>query len=318
MKAVRIHEFGGVDVLRLEDLPQPEPGEGEVLLRISAASANPVDYKIRKGGYPAVKADQLPVTLGRDAAGVVAGLGAGVAGRLAEGDEVYAMLPQDRGAFAEWATAPAAVCARKPVSLDMIQAACVPLAALTAWQGLFVHGRLEAGQRVLIHGASGGVGPFAVQFARSRGAEVLATASGDKRDFVRSLGADRVIDYHSERFEDVARDVDLVYDMIGGDTQARSWSVLRRGGRLVSTVQEPDAARAREAGVTAMRYTAQPDGGQLAEIAGLIDRGEVKVTVDRVFPLDRAAEAEDRLEHGHVKGKVVLDVAAGHGTPPPA
>jgi NADPH:quinone reductase-like Zn-dependent oxidoreductase len=307
MKAVRIHEFGGTDVLRLEDLPRPEPELGEVLIEICAASVNPVDYKIREGRYPPIREANLPMTLGRDAAGVIAAVHAHVEGFVA-GDEVYLMLPQDRGGYAEWATAPAEACAKKPKTLDMVQAASVPLAALTAWQGLFTYGDLKDGQRVLIHGASGGVGPFAVQFAKARGAYVFATTSGDTRDFVEGLGADRVIDYRDERFEDIASDLDLVYDLIGGETEARSWQTLKRGGRLISTVHEPDAAKAAAAGVSARRYTAQPDGGQLAEIAKLIDSHMVKVTVERVFPLGEAGEAERHLQDDHVTGKVVLDL----------
>jgi NADPH:quinone reductase-like Zn-dependent oxidoreductase len=308
MKAVRIHEFGSADVLKVEDLPRPSPAAGEVLIEVRAASVNPVDYKIREGKYPPVKAEQLPVTLGRDAAGVVTRLGGGVTA-VAEGDEVFVMLPPDRGGYAEWVTAPASLCAIKPISLDMIQAASVPLAALTAWQGLFTYGELTEGQRVLIHGASGGVGPFAVQLAVAKGAEVYATASAENRPFVESLGARRVIDYRAERFEDVVHDLDLVYDLIGGETEARSWQVLKRGGRLISTVHEPDAGRAAEAGVIARRYTCQPNGGQLAEIARLIDGGQIKVSIDKVFPLDEAAAAERRLQHDHVTGKVVLDVS---------
>jgi NADPH:quinone reductase-like Zn-dependent oxidoreductase len=308
MKAVRIHEFGGTDVLKLEDLPKPQPAAGEVLIRIHAAGVNPVDYKIREGKYPAVKADQLPVTLGRDMAGVVCALGEGVS-ELAVGDDVFALLPPDRGAYAEWVAAPAAICAPKPAALDFIQAASAPLAALTAWQGLFTHGGLKAGQRVLIHGASGGVGPFAVQLAKAFGAEVFATASGANRSFVQGLGADRVIDYHSEKFEDIVPDVDLVYDLIGGDTETRSWQVIKRGGVLISTVHEPDAQKASAAGVTAKRYTCQPDGGQLRQIADLIDEGKVNVTIDRVFALNQAAEAERRLKDDHITGKVVLRIS---------
>ncbi|WP_158915660.1 NADP-dependent oxidoreductase [Caulobacter sp. S45] len=311
MKAVRIHEFGGPEVLKLEELPQPEAGPGELLIEVQAASANPVDYKIRKGDYPAVKADQLPIVLGRDIAGIVQKLGIGVSD-FVEGDEVFTMLPQDRGAFAEWVAAPANVCALKPASLDMVQAASVPLAALTAWQGLFDHGGLKAGQRVLIHGATGGVGPFAVQFARAKGAEVFATASSDGIEFVKGLGAHRAIDYRAERFEDIVHDVDLVYDLIGGETEDRSWQVLKRGGALISTVHEPDAEKAAKAGVQASRYTAQPNGEQLREIARMIDAGEVKVTLDKVFPLASAAEAETHLENDHVRGKVVLTVGAQH------
>jgi NADPH:quinone reductase-like Zn-dependent oxidoreductase len=308
MKAVRIHEFGAVDVLKLEDLPKPSPASAEVLIQVRAAGVNPVDYKIREGLYPAVTQDKLPVTLGRDAAGVVAGIGDGVA-TLKIGDEIFVMLPQDRGGYAEWVTAPADVCARMPDALDMMQAASVPLAALTAWQGLFTHGALKGGQRVLIHGASGGVGPFAVQFAKVAGAKVFATASAETRAFVEGLGADRFIDYHAERFEDVADDVDLVYDLIGGETEERSWQVLKRGGTLISTVHQPDAAKAGAAGVTAKRYTAQPDGQQLKEIAGLIDDGRVRVAIDKVFPLEEAAEAERHLKDDHVVGKVVLTMA---------
>ncbi|MGH7023546.1 MAG: NADP-dependent oxidoreductase [Caulobacteraceae bacterium] len=308
MKAVRIHEFGGVEALAIEDVPKPAPAEGEVLIEIRAASVNPVDYKMREGRYPPVKAEQLPITLGRDVAGIVTELGEGVM-RFQPGEAVFAMLPPDRGGYAEWVAAPAKICALKPALLDMVQAASVPLAALTAWQGLFTHGHLDAGQKVLIHGASGGVGHFAVQLARARGAEVWATAAGETRAFVEGLGAYRVVDYHSERFEDVVHDMDLVYDLIGGETQDRSWQVLKRGGALVCTVQAPDQEKARAAGVTATRYTCQPDGEQLATIAGMIDRGEVRVTIDRVFPLKDAAEAERHLEQDHVKGKVVLEIA---------
>ena len=309
MKAVRIHEFGGTNVLRVEQVPRPSPGPGEVLVFVYAASVNPVDYKIREGRYPPVQTDQLPITLGRDVAGVVLAIGLDVGG-LGTGDEVFAMLPPDRGGYAEWVSAPADICARMPSSLDFVQAASVPLAALTAWQGLFDHGGLQAGQRVLIHGASGGVGPFAVQFAKARGAEVFATASGEALAFVRRLGADRVIDYKTERFEEIVHEADLVYDLIGGETEARSWQVLKRGGTLVSTVRQPDADKAAAAGVRAARYTAQPNGAQLAEIAALIDAGKVQVTVERVFPLAQAAEAERHLKDDHVVGKVVLEVAA--------
>ncbi|HEY1562232.1 MAG TPA: NADP-dependent oxidoreductase [Caulobacteraceae bacterium] len=309
MKAIRIHEFGDTGVLELEELPEPIPAAGEVLIEVRAASVNPVDYKIREGKYPAVTSEMLPVTLGRDVAGVIAAVGEG-ATDFETGDEVFAMLPPNRGGFAEWVTAPAEICAAKPVRLDMVQAASVPLAALTAWQGLFTYGGLKAGQRVLIHGASGGVGPFAVQFAKVRGAKVFATASAETRAFVEGLGADRVIDYQAERFEEIVKGADLVYDLVGGETEDRSWQVLERGGTLISTVHQHDAAKAAEAGVTARRYTAQADGGQLREIAKLIDDGKVRVAIDRVYPLDQAAEAERHLENDHVVGKVVLEVAA--------
>jgi len=302
MKAVRIHEFGGPDVLRLEDLPRPTPGPDEVLVRVAAASVNPVDYKMRNGGLPA---DALPLTLGRDLAGVVEAGGSG----LQAGAAVYAMLDRDRGGYAQFVAVKAVHCAPKPARLDFIQAAAVPLAGLTAWQGLFDNGGLQAGQMVLIHGASGGVGHMAVQFARAHGARVIATCSSRDVDFVRGLGAAEVIDYHAERFEDRVHDVDLVYDLVGGETQDRSWAVLKDGGAMVSTLQAPDPAKAAAKHARAAHYMAQPSGAQLAEIGALIDAGQVMPTITDVFPLGQAAQAERELEHDHVRGKIVLDVS---------
>jgi NADPH:quinone reductase-like Zn-dependent oxidoreductase len=305
MHAVRIHEFGGPEVLRLEDVPDPEPGRGEILVEITAGSVNPVDYKIRNGGY--LQPDKLPLTLGRDIAGVVRRCGAGE--RTFElGQAVYAMLPSDRGGYAEQVAVPEVLCARKPERLDFVQAAAVPLAALTAWQGLFDHGKLEQGQLVLIHGAAGGVGHFAVQFARARGAQVIATCGPQDKGFVLGLGAKEVIDYKAERFEDEVEKVDLVFDLIGGDTQARSIGIIRPGGALISTLNEPDKAKLAERGIRGGRYTAQPNGDQLEQIGRLIDSGRVTPAVDRTYPLARAAEAEDWLEHRHVRGKIVLTV----------
>jgi NADPH:quinone reductase-like Zn-dependent oxidoreductase len=273
---------------------------------VHASSVNPVDYKIRKGAY--VKEDRLPITLGRDIAGVVTRCGAAVE-EFEVGDPVYALLPHEQGAFAEFVTIPAEVCARKPVRLDFNQAAAVPLAALTAWQGLFNQGGLQEGQSVLIHGASGGVGHFAVQFAVARGATVIATCTGEDREFVRSLGATTVVDYKTEDFRDAVRTVDLVFDLVGGETQMRSWDVVREGGVLVSTVGEPDRAKATERKAMGLTYMAEPDGAQLGEIARLIDSGRVTPHIDRVFPLEASAEAERRLEQEHVRGKLVLQVA---------
>jgi NADPH:quinone reductase-like Zn-dependent oxidoreductase len=305
MHAVRIHEFGGPEVLRLEDIPDPQPGPGEVLVEVKASSVNPVDYKIRNGGY--LQPDQLPLTLGRDISGVVRRCGAGER-NFEQGQAIYAMLPFDRGGYAEMAAIPEAACARKPERLDFVQAAAVPLAALTAWQGLFDHGKLEQGQLVLIHGAAGGVGHFAVQFARARGAQVIATCSAEDQGFVLGLGAKEVIDYKAERFEDEVEKVDLVFDLIGGDTQTRSFAIVREGGALISTLNEPDRQKLAEHGIRGGRYTAQPNGDQLEQIGRLIDSGRVTPAVDRTYPLARAAEAEDWLEHRHVRGKIVLTV----------
>lgn len=304
MKAVRIHHFGGPEVLQQDDIARPEASGGKLLIRVAAASVNPVDYKIRKGGYPLVTDKDLPVTLGRDVAGVVETAG----GSFAAGDEVYAHLDWADGGYAEFALCAPVGVAAKPSSLNMVEAAAVPLAATTAWQGLFDQGGLKAGERVLIHGASGGVGAFAVQFARIAGAEVVATASADQIERVRALGAAQVIDHKAQRFEDEVRDVDLVFDLIGKETQARSFQTLKRGGRLISTVQEPDAVKAEAAGVTAKRYMATPNAGQLANVARLIDSGQVQVTVAKVFELDETTDAHRCLEADHPHGKIVLRI----------
>ncbi|MDB5444435.1 MAG: oxidoreductase [Phenylobacterium sp.] len=305
MKAVRIHEFGGPDALKLDDLPKPRPGPGEVLVRVLAASVNPVDYKIRQGGY--LSADALPLTLGRDIAGLVETVGDGVTG-FQPGDAIYAMLDRSHGGYAEYVAEKAENCAKKPERLDFIRAAAVPLAGLTAWQGLFDQGGLRSGQRTLIQGAAGGVGHFAVQFAKARGAEVIATCSGEDVDFVRRLGADQVIDYQAERFEDRVRDVDLVYDLVDGESQDRSWAVLKDGGVMVSTLKEPDKAKAAAKHARGVHYMAQPNGAQLTEIARLIDAGQVTPHIEAVFPLSQAGQAEQALETRHVRGKVVLEV----------
>ncbi len=306
MKAIRMHRFGGPEVLQPDEIEQPKPQAGEILIRVSAASVNPVDYKMRQGGYPMAKPEDLPIILGRDVAGVVAE--AGGSGFKA-GDEVYVHLDWKRGGYAEFVATSERGVAKKPQSLDMIAAAAVPLAAITAWQGLFTHGGLQAGQRVLIHAASGGVGGFAVQFAKAHGAYVYATASGGGVKLVREYGADEVIDYKNQKFEDVAKNVDLVFDLVGKDTQERSWSLLKDGGCLISTVQEPDSAKKKAKNAKAERYMAEPNAGQLAEIARLIDAGKVKVTVAKVFGLNDAADAHRFLENGHPNGKVVLRVS---------
>ena len=307
MRAIRIHAFGGPEVLRIEELPDPEPGRGEMLVRVLASSVNPVDYKIRTGAH--AKPEQLPIAMGRDMAGFVERVGPGAEG-FATDDRVYAMLPMERGGHADLVAVPASACAVWPGRLDPIGAASVPLAAPTAWQGLFDQGQLGAGQHVLIHGAGGGVGHLAVQFARARGARVTVTAGGEDRDFLTYLGADQVVDHRTERFEEVVSEVDLVLDLIGGETQDRSFAVLRRGGVLVSTLTPPSPDKAAEHGVRATDFMARPDGAQLAEIAGLIEAGEVTPRVDRVFPFEQVADAQRFLEQEHVRGKVVLQVAA--------
>ena len=307
MTAVRIHRFGGPEVLESETVARPAPGSGEMLVRVRAASVNPVDFKIRSGDYPMVKTDQLPMTLGRDLAGTVETLGEDTTG-FREGDEVFAFLAPDRGAYADFVLVKADEAAAQPGDTGFEEAAAVPLAGLTAWQGLFDHGGLTQGQRVLIHGGAGGVGHLAIQFAKSKGAEVLTTASAEDKAWLEELGADRVIDYKSERFEDLAQDIDIVFDLIGGETQQRSWSVLKSGGILVSTLGEPKGGKDRSDFKRGVGYLAQPSSAQLGEIAELIDAGKVHVRVQSTYPLDHAAQAQSELEKQHVRGKIVLKV----------
>lgn len=306
MKAVRVHAYGGLDVLRYEDAPKPAPNEGEILVRIHAAGVNPVDWKVRDGYMKDVWPAQFPLTLGYDVAGTVEEVGAGVS-EFAIGDAVYTLIRN--GGYAEYAAFPAKDTARKPQTLDFVQTASLPLAALTAWQALFDHAHLEAGQSVLVHAASGGVGHFAVQLAKNKGAQVVATASARNHDFVRSLGADEVIDYNTTQFEDVVHDMDVVLDTMGGETQKRSWNVLKPGGILVSIVSPDTEKQAQAHNKRGVNFHAQPSAVQLGEIAALIDAGKMKPHVERTFPLAEARAAQETSQTGHVRGKIVLQVS---------
>jgi NADPH:quinone reductase-like Zn-dependent oxidoreductase len=308
MLAYRIHRFGGPEVFASERIEVPEPGSGEVLVRVRTASANPVDIKTREGKYPLIGEGKLPYTLGRDFAGLVERVGAAVK-EWKRGDDVYGFVGQGQGAYAEFVVVDASALARSPAKVDAVTAGAVPLAALTAWQGLFDHGGLEAGERVLIHAGAGGVGHFAVQFAKHAGAAVFVTASGDGVEFVRALGADHVIDYRTQRFEDVVSDMDLVFDLVGGETQNRSWPVVAAGGTMVSTLNEPSQTEAASHGAHSTRYTARPDGVQLARIASLIDADKVRVEVAETYPFDATGDALARLQKGHVRGKIVVEMS---------
>lgn len=307
IRKARIHGFGGPEVLRVEEVEPSMPDALQVLVSVKAASVNPVDFKIRSGKYPAVKEDRLPYTLGRDVSGVVEKCGA-QATRFKIGDEVAGMVGIGGGGYAEKAVLDEAAIARKPREIDHVHAAAVPLAGQTAWQGLFRYGRLEAGQTVLIHGGSGGVGHFAVQFARAKGARVLTTVSTERLEFARALGADVAIDYKTQRFEDAARDLDMVFDLIDGETRERSWKTLKKGGVLVTTLTEPSQQTAAQYGVRAMRYTVEADGKELAEILGLVASGKVKSHVEKTYPLEEAASALSSVERGGSVGKIVLTV----------
>jgi NADPH:quinone reductase-like Zn-dependent oxidoreductase len=307
IREVRIHRFGGPDVLQIDDVEPSLPDASQVLLLVKAASINPVDFKIRNGQYPAVKEDRLPYTLGRDVSGIVEKCGA-QATQFKVGDEVFGMVGIGGGGYAEKVALDQQALARKPPSIDHSHAAAIPLAGQTAWQGLFRHGLLKSGQSVLIHGGSGGVGHFAVQFAKAKGARVLTTVSTENVEFARTLGADVVIDYKTQRFEEQPRDLDMVFDLIGGETRERSWKLLKRGGVLVSTLTEPSQETANRHGVRALRYTVEASGSELDGITDLVVSGKVRPHVQKVFRLDEASLAMAAVEHGHSVGKVVLSL----------
>ncbi len=308
MKAVRIHAYGGPEVLVYEDAPRPEPEPGQVLIRVHAAGINPIDYKIRAGSAKNWLKHMLPLIPGWDVSGVIEVTADG-ASHLEVGGEVYGMLDFRRdGAYADYVTAPAAIIARKPASLDHVRAAAVPLAALAAWQCLFDLAGLSAGQTILVHGAAGGVGHYVVQLAKWKGAKVIGTAADPDADFVRGLGADEVIDYEAQRFEQAVGDVDVVFDPIGGELQRLSWQVLKKGGVLVSTLGISSPEVAAEFDVRGEGLSVRPDSTELTAIAELIDEGRIKPAVTAVFPLAEAAKAHTLLESGQARGKVVLKV----------
>jgi NADPH:quinone reductase-like Zn-dependent oxidoreductase len=311
MKAIRIHEYGGPEVLQYEHAPRPQPQAGEVLVRVHAAGVNPIDWKVREGHMKDFWPHKFPLILGWDLSGVVEELGRGpaTARPFKIGDEVYSVPdPTRNGAYADYVVVRESELALKPNSLHHVRAAAVPLAALTAWQSLFDTAQLQPGQRVLIHGGSGGVGHFAVQLAKWKGAYVFATASTKNQELLRELGADETIDYSRQRFEDVARKIDIVLDPIGGDTQERSWQVLKKGGILLSVVEPPSADKAKALGIQAVFVASHPNGAELAKIAELIDSGDLKPIVNRILPLSEARRAHELSQTGHTHGKIVLRV----------
>jgi len=308
MKAVEIYHYGGPEELKYEEAEVPAINPDDVLVRVFASGVNPVDWKIRKGGHQTGHDASLPRILGWDFAGVIEKVGSRVK-QWKVGDEVYGRPDLTRnGTYAEYVAVRAGEIARKPKRIDHKAAAGVALAALTAWQGLFEHGGLRSGQRVLIHGASGGVGTFAVQFAKWKGAYVIGTASEKNVGFLRELGVDEVIDYEKDDFADVVRNIDVVFDTQGGEVQRRSLKVLKPGGILVGTVGIADEKAFREAGMRTAAYMAQSRTKDLQQIADLIDSGVVNPVISQVFPLKDAAKAHQLGERGHTRGKMVLVV----------
>ena len=308
MKAIRFHEYGGFEMLKYEDVPRPEPQSGEVLIQVRAASVNPFDLALREGWLASMIPLQFPAIAGVDVAGIVTAAGEGVTD-FSVGQDVYGFMSRYSGAYAEYAVVTGETIASKPQSLDYEQAASVPLAATAAWQTLFDIGGLKEGQKVLIHGGAGGVGTFAVQLAKLKGAYVLATTSSENVEYVQGLGADEVIDYTVRPFETVAHGIDLVLDLVGGETQQRSWSVLKAGGILVSLQEPPSQEVAATYGVHAVFAAALPSSGLLKELADLLDRGQIKPHVGRVFSLEQARKAQELKRDGHIQGKIVLKIA---------
>jgi len=308
MRAVRIHAYGGPEILHEEDVPLPSLKPDDLLIQVHAAAVNPVDWKIRNGWLQSVLHHTLPLTLGWDVSGEVVAIGPEVH-EFAVGDLVYARPDIERdGAYAAYIAVKAREAAHKPTTLDHTHAAAIPLAALTAWQSLVDAAQLQAGQTVLIHAAAGGVGSLAVQLAKALGARVIATASGVNAGLVTQLGADQFIDYTQTRFEEAVKDVDVVFDTIGDDTQERSWSVLKPGGILVSVVTPPPEATAIERGVRSAFVFIQPNGEQLTAIARLIDEGRIKPMIHTVLPLNEVRQAHTISQGGHARGKIVLRI----------
>ncbi len=316
MKAIRIHKYGGPRVLTYEEAPQPEPKEDELLIRVHATSVNPADWQICSGQRWKLK-KPFSVILGLDVSGVVEAVGGGVTD-FKPGDEVFGMTDiRKGGAYAEYVAAPARNFACKPRSLDHIQAAAVPLVSLTAWQALFEAAKLSAGQRILIHGAAGGVGHIAVQLAKWKGAYVLGPASDRNVHFLRESCVEELVNYRVTRFERTVRDVDVVLETINrdinvepfpGETLQRSWGILKKNGVLVSICVCPSPETAAVYGVRAEHILVQPDAAQLSEIAKLVDAGHVKPTVETVLPLKEARQAHELSQKGHTRGKIVLQV----------
>lgn len=296
MKAVVINAYGGNEVVALAEVPRPVPGAGEVLVRVQAAGVNPVDWKIRNGMGQRLGLS-LPICLGGEIAGVVEALGEGVTA-FGVGAAVYGIIPS--GGFAEYAVARAADLARTPARLDFVQAAALPLGALTAWQAMFDLAGLSAGQRLLITNSSGGVGSLAVQLAKARGAHVTAMGSAANEAYLRGLGADEVIDYRAQAFEDVASDMDVVFDTVGGDTFDRAFRTLKTGGFLVTAVAFP-RDEARRHGVGVARVFCKPDAEQLAAIGELAEAGRLMAQVATVLPLADIREAFDLSESGRTR-----------------
>jgi NADPH:quinone reductase-like Zn-dependent oxidoreductase len=307
MKAVVAHEYGGPEVLKFEEVSRPEPKENEALVRVIASGVNPADPLTLSGKNAREFGTHLPLIPGYDIAGIVEKTGVKVT-KLKAGDAIYG-YPTFGGGWAEYVTVTEGEVAAKPASLSFTEAAAVPMGALTAWQALVDVAHLRAGQTILIHGGSGGVGGFAVQIAKARGARVIATASTANQDLLKQIGADVAIDYTKTRFEEIAKDVDAVLDPVGKETLARSYGVVKKGGIVMSLVARPDPVELEKRGIRGAAISVHPDAEDLAEIAHLIDTGKIKPIVTQVLPLSDAIAAQQQAATHHTRGKVVLRIA---------
>ena len=309
MKAIVIHEYGGPEVLKYEDVPRPEPKADQILIRVIAAGVNPVDGMIRSGMFAKDGNGAFPMVLGGDIAGVVERVGNKIT-KFKAGDPVFAYVSLDSGGgYAQYAVVPEGDAAPKPKSLTYVEAGAVPIVALTAWQALIDTAKLNAGQTVLIHGGSGGVGTFAIQIAKARGAKVIATASTANQDLLKQLGTDVAVDYTKQKFEDVAKDVDVVLDSVGKDTLTRSYGVVKKGGIIVSLVARPNQSDLEKHGIRGVALSVEPNSGELAQIGKLIDEKKIRVIVSQTFPLSEAKKAQEQVASGHTRGKIVLKLA---------
>ena len=307
MRAVVAHEYGGPEALKFEEVPRPEPKDNEALVRVIASSVNPADPLTLSGKYAREFGTHLPLIPGYDIAGVIEKTGAKVT-KLRRGDAVYG-YPTFGGGWAEYVAVTEEEVAAKPRSLSFIEAAAVPMGALTAWQALVDVAQLKAGQTILIHGGSGGVGSFAVQIAKARGARILATASTANQDLLKQLGADVAIDYSRQKFEEIARDVDAVLDPVGKDTLARSYGVVRKGGIVMSLVTHPDPAEIEKHGIRGAAISVHPDAKDLADIAQMIEAGKIRPVITQVVTLKEAISAQQQAATHHTRGKLVLKIA---------
>lgn len=310
MRAAQINEYGGKEVLKtVADAPIPSAGPGQVLVEVHAAAVNPFDIKVREGYMKDMVPLQLPATLGGDLAGVISDIGQGESG-FNVGDEVFgqANAVSGSGSYAELSPVKAESLALKPKSVDFVTAAGLPLAGVSAIQALMDHVNLQKGQKILIHGGAGGIGSFAVQVAKHLGAYVAATATAADADYVKGLGADEVIDYTSQAFENIVSNMDAVFDTVGGETTVRSYGVLKPGGTLVSMVSTPDNDLMQKYSVNAIHQSTKVTNERLQKLAELVEQGSLTVTIDKVFPLDEAGEALAYLQSGSHKGKVVIRI----------